>query len=169
MSLMSDYHSRSTRSRAMSIHQSGVYAGTILGSWLGAWLAAHYGWRSGFYLFGIAGMVLALMLYSFLREPTREATRIASDPAPGIVAALGDVFRVPTAIVLLLVFVGANGVAGVFLFWTPMFLINKFGFALATAGLIWVSSNSCMAIAWGSVQTELGLPIRNPLCCRSST
>jgi len=135
MSLVSDYHSRSTRSRAMAIHQSGVYAGTIMGSWLGAWFAAHYGWRSGFYLFGAAGVILALMLYRFLREPAREAVRVESSPAPGILTALGDVLRVPTAIVLLLVFVGANGVAGVFLFWTPMFLSNKFGFALATAGL----------------------------------
>ena len=49
MSLVSDYHSPRTRSRAMSFHQSSVYAGTILGSWLGAWFAAQLGWRSGFY------------------------------------------------------------------------------------------------------------------------
>src|SRR5881392_553204 len=35
MSLVSDYHSP-TRSRAMSLHQSSVYIGTIAGSWLGA-------------------------------------------------------------------------------------------------------------------------------------
>lgn len=136
MSLVSDYHSRRTRSRAMSFHQSGVYAGTILGSWLGAWFAAHFGWRSGFYLFGITGMVLAVVLYFFLREPARETMSPAVVvAAPGMAVSLGDVFRTPTAVVLMLVFVGANGVAGVFLFWTPMFLRNKFNFELATAGL----------------------------------
>jgi len=36
----------------------------------------HYGWRMGFYVFGGAGMVLALVLYAFLREPARgEAER----------------------------------------------------------------------------------------------
>src|SRR5204862_3342881 len=69
MSLVSDYHPPATRSRALSLHQSSVYAGTILGSWLGAWFAAHSGWRSGFYFFGAAGMGLALMLYLLLREP----------------------------------------------------------------------------------------------------
>src|SRR5437868_11803978 len=48
MSLISDYHSANSRSRAMSFHQSSVYAGTILGSCLGAWFAEKHGWRSGF-------------------------------------------------------------------------------------------------------------------------
>ena len=62
MSLLSDYHDGRTRSKALSLHQSGVYAGTILGSWLGAWFAEEHGWRSGFYFFGGAGAVLALVL-----------------------------------------------------------------------------------------------------------
>ena len=69
MSLVSDYHGPRTRSRAMSFHQSSVYAGTIVGSWFAAWLAEHYGWRSGFYFFGSAGVLLAIVLYVFLREP----------------------------------------------------------------------------------------------------
>src|SRR5436190_13064893 len=71
MSLVSDYHGRATRSRALSLHQSSVYAGTIGGSWLGAWFAEQYGWRVGFYFFGSAGLVLALVLMRFLREPER--------------------------------------------------------------------------------------------------
>src|SRR5262245_15256245 len=71
MSLMSDYHGTQTRSRALSFHQSSVYVGTVLGSWLGAWLAMRYGWRVGFYFFGGMGMLLALMLFKFLREPVR--------------------------------------------------------------------------------------------------
>src|SRR5262249_5151022 len=52
MSLLSDYHGRRSRSRAMALHQSSVYIGTIGGSWLGAWFAQWYGWRTGFYFFG---------------------------------------------------------------------------------------------------------------------
>jgi len=71
MSLTSDYHGPRTRSRALAFHQSSVYMGTILGSWIGAWFAEHHGWRLGFYFFGGAGMLLALALYGFLREPRR--------------------------------------------------------------------------------------------------
>jgi MFS family permease len=139
MSLVSDYHSRQTRSRAMSIHQSSVYAGTILGSWVGALLAEHWGWRWGFYLFGGGGLILALVLYAFLREPVRGASEGAvaetvEPPVPFLVA-VRDVLSRPTAWVLMLVFVLANFVATIFLTWTPTFLVNKFNFKLAAAGL----------------------------------
>jgi MFS family permease len=138
MSLVSDYHSPRTRSRAMSFHQSSVYAGTILGSWLGAAFAAHLGWRSGFYFFGGAGMLVALLLCFLLREPRRgqsEFVAPSAEPSPGLRVVLRDIFRTPTGVVLLAVFAGANAVAGVFLFWTPTFLREKFHFELATAGL----------------------------------
>src|SRR6185436_8157175 len=86
MSLVSDYHSRKTRSRAMSIHQSSVYAGTVLGSWVAALLAQHFNWRYGFYLFGGAGLILAIVLYRFLVEPARGASELAvpTDAPPSI-------------------------------------------------------------------------------------
>ena len=138
MSLVSDYHSPQTRSRAMAFHQSSVYAGTILGSWLGALLAQHFGWQTGFYVFGALGMVLALALFVFLREPARGESELAADaPAetPALRTTLADIFRTRTAPLLMLVFAGANAIAGVLLFWTPTFLVKKFHFQLATAGL----------------------------------
>ena len=144
MSLVSDYHDRRTRSRALSFHQSSVYLGTILGSWIGAWFAEHVGWRYGFYLFGGLGMLLAVALYRFLHEPPRGA----SDGGPGGPAAGGTaggalsvretlrvIFASPAVPLLMLAFVGANFVATIFLTWTPTFLVEKFGFRLSSAGL----------------------------------
>ena len=71
MSLLSDYHGSGTRSRAMSIHQSSVYAGTIAGGSVAGVLGQHYGWRSSFYLFGLLGMLLGVLLLLLLREPAR--------------------------------------------------------------------------------------------------
>ena len=143
MSLVSDYHDKRTRSRALSFHQSSVYLGTILGSWVGAWFAEHVGWRFGFYLFGGLGMVLAVVLYRFLREPARgEADAAAGEVPQGIAPVrlsagetLRVVFRSPAVPLLMLAFVGANFVATIFLTWTPTFLVEKFGFRLASAGL----------------------------------
>ena len=139
MSLTSDYHDKQTRSRALSFHQSSVYVGTILGSWLGAWFAEHYGWRVGFYLFGGLGMVLALVLYRFLREPRRGEAELAAQPAEApkltLAETLRAIFRAPAVPLLMLAFVGANFVATIFLTWTPTFLVEKFGFKLAAAGL----------------------------------
>ncbi len=144
MSLVSDYHDPRTRSRALSFHQSSVYLGTILGSWIGAWFAEHVGWRYGFYLFGGLGMVLAIVLYRFLHEPERgQADAAPTDLAGHNVtptslsagATLAVIFQSPVVPLLMLAFVGANFVATIFLTWTPTFLVEKFGFRLASAGL----------------------------------
>ncbi len=60
MALISAYHGKDTRSRAMGIHQSSVYAGTVASGTLGGWLGQHYGWRSSFTLLGVlCGGILA--------------------------------------------------------------------------------------------------------------
>jgi MFS family permease len=147
-SLMSDYHDRRTRSRALAVHNSSVYIGTIAGGWLGAWFAVRFGWRAGFYFFGAAGIVVAFILSRLLKEPRRgqaddafmteqaaaPGDAIAAQP-PGWKETVAAVFRHPGALLLLLAFMGANCVAAVFLTWTPTFLVEKFGFHLAAAGL----------------------------------
>jgi len=145
MSLASDYHDRRTRSRALAFHQSSVYAGTILGSWAAAWAAERYGWRIGFYFFGVMGMLLALALYKFLYEVPRGAADagveetaghgLAPTKALSIRDTLRVIFRTPAVPLLMLAFMGANFVATIFLTWTPTFLVEKFQFKLTSAGL----------------------------------
>jgi MFS family permease len=143
-SLLSDYHGGETRSRALGIHNSGVYLGTIAGGWLGAWFAVHSGWRSAFYFFGGAGIVLALILYRCLLEPARGQADPETTPENGHGAVPAPlnwrevsrvVFQNPIALLLLGAFLGANFVAAIFLTWTPTFLVEKFHFQLASAGL----------------------------------
>jgi MFS family permease len=140
MSLIGDYHDRQTRSRAMSLHQSSVYIGTIGGGALGGFFAQYFGWRMGFYVFGLTGMVLALILFRYLREPQRgqaeiEAADCPAPAGPSVGEVAREIFRTPTAVVLLLVFIGANFVAATFLTWMPTFLGEKFGLKLTMAGL----------------------------------
>jgi MFS family permease len=123
-----------------------VYVGTILGGWLGAWFAERHGWRIGFYFFGGAGALLALVLYRFLREPARgaaentgEEAALAAPADPASSVGIGEALRIilskPTALLLMIVFLGANFVATIFLAWTPTFHVDKFGFKLTAAGL----------------------------------
>ncbi|PTX95704.1 MFS transporter [Opitutus sp. ER46] len=143
MSLLSDYHGQGTRSRAMSWHQSAVYAGTILGSWLAAELAERHGWRAPFWWFGPIGIVLALVLFWALREPRRGssgAVAEAQHPAVGTTSlpigqTLRLLFHTPVALLLMGAFLCANFVAVIFLTWTPKFLVEKFGYSLGSAGL----------------------------------
>ena len=142
MALISDYHSAVTRSRAMSWHQSAVYAGTILGSWTAAVLAERAGWHLPFLLFGPVGILLALFLSWQLREPQRGA----SEPAPvapgttaasplSVVETLQAIFRAPAAVLLMGAFICANFVAVMLLTWMPAFLVEEFHYTLGAAGL----------------------------------
>jgi MFS family permease len=142
MSLISDYHGKRTRSRAMSLHQTSVYAGTIGGSAITAYLAQEYGWRWPFVIFAVLGMVLGLVLSVFIREPRRnQAEREESGSAPveapqiPMRTFLREWVRTPTAMLLVIAFFGANFVALIFLAWMPTFLKEKFKLKLAMAGL----------------------------------
>ena len=136
MALISDYHSRLSRSRAMSLHQSAVYGGTILGSWIAAELAQRMGWRFPFYWFGPIGILLAVMLIAFLREPERGAAENSvKEERLSIMETLKVIFRTPAAIFLMGGFLCANFVAVIFLTWTPKFLMEKFHYAIGAAGL----------------------------------
>jgi MFS family permease len=138
MSLISDYHGPKTRSRAMSLHQTSVYAGTIGGSAFAGWMGLRYGWSSSFMVLGAAGCVLAILLFSFLREPRqnlswpRHSERRDTLPVREF---LLEIAGSPSVLLLMFAFFGANFVALVFLTWMPTFLKEKFGLNLAAAGL----------------------------------
>ncbi len=150
MSLISDYHGPRTRSRAMGLHQSSVYVGTVLGGAVAGYCADTSGWRTGFTLFGGLGVGLAAVLVFCLKEPPRGATAepTTADAARGA----GEVARLPMAWVLTLTFVGANFVAAIFLTWMPTYLKRQFGMSLTAAGLnatLWLQAASVVGVLVG--------------------
>jgi predicted MFS family arabinose efflux permease len=52
----------------------------MLGMWLGGYLGHHYGWRTAFFLLGLPGLLVALLVRFSVREPIRG--RFDSGPAP---------------------------------------------------------------------------------------
>jgi MFS family permease len=132
MSLISSWHTGATRSRAMGLHQTSVYIGTIAGGAVAGLIAQHYGWRWSFVVFGGAGILLGAVLHRFLREPA-DAKATAMPPAPLRQAIV--LLKTRTVACLLAAFLCANFVAMVLLSWMPSFLFDKFHMTLAMAGL----------------------------------
>jgi MFS family permease len=132
MSLISAWHGKETRSRAMSWHQSSVYAGTIAGGAMAGYLADHYGWRRGFYVFGGLGILLGAVLLFLLKEPEREAARERTEWR---ISGVWETLRNPMVLTLMAVFTAANFVAMVFLTWLPSYLTRTFHMSLTMAGL----------------------------------
>jgi len=143
MSLLSDYHGRRTRSRAMGLHQTSVYVGTIGGGFFAGLIGQHYGWRSSFIVFGVLGIILGFVLHWLLIEPPRGAAEFEGTAAEPRAAQarlslrefLGLVARTPTLLCLMGAFMCANFVAVVLLSWMPKFLYDKFEMSLAMSGL----------------------------------
>ncbi len=69
LALISDYHVGSTRSKAVGIHQMGIYCGVILGGFSGyAADSAEFGWRWAFKWIGLLGLIYAIPLMALLRD-----------------------------------------------------------------------------------------------------
>lgn len=157
LAIIGGYHGPTTRSRAMALHQSSVYAGTALGGTVAGVCGQYYGWRSGFYLFGAAGILLAGVLFFTLKEPPR-TSQVTDDPetkppTPGELSrGAWEVLRTPMVLVLLWVFVGTVFVGSIFLAWMPTYLKRQFGLSLSLAGLnatIWLQVASVVGVVAG--------------------
>ncbi len=144
LSMVSDYHGKRTRSRAMGILQTGVYAGTVGGGYWAGVMAQRHGWRTAIFVFGALGCLLGLGLVRLLREPVRGS----SDPdygagqsrgqpaqvgAPLPFRAIGSLLRIKSLLALMAAFASANFVALVLLAWMPMYLYSRFHLSLGMA------------------------------------
>jgi predicted MFS family arabinose efflux permease len=72
LALVAEFHPGATRSRAVGMHQMGVYLGVIIGGFAG--YAAEeplLGWRRTFAACGAVGVAYALPLFALLRNPPR--------------------------------------------------------------------------------------------------
>ena len=158
MSLIGMYHGPETRSRAMSLHQSSVYAGTIAGGAVSAYIAESHGWRMSFTVFGACGVLLALVLLVFLKEPAvRQFETIPNDSRAGLLHGVTDVLRNRRVLMMIGVFMGANFVAVIFLTWLPTFLSRKFHMSLANAGLsstVYLQIASVVGVLLGGVLAD---------------
>ncbi len=144
MSLLSDYHGPDTRSRALGLHQTSVYAGTIAGGFFAGLIADHYGWRWSFIVFGGLGILLGFVLSKWLIEPKRTAS---TETRVRLRDFLAEVRHNPAALLILGGFLCANYVALVLLSWMPSFLGERFHLSLAISGLTATLFVQCASIA----------------------
>ena len=142
MTILADYHSPNTRSRAMSIHQTSVYLGTAGGAVIGGYLGPRFGWRSPFLVLGLIGTLYALWLYSWIIEPPRgkseakpELVEEIAEAPQSLGARIQEIVDTPAALALLLVFVGANAVASSFLTWTTKLVSARFAIDLTSSSI----------------------------------
>ena len=137
-SLFSDYFSPRRRNWTIGLFNSCSSIGVVCGLVCGGWLAAEYGWRSGFIILGLPGLLVALLMFGFLVEPVRGASDagVKHHGAPGnLVADLKTLFG-NRMFVWILFTTGFNGFCAVGMVnWLPSFFERSHQMSLSSVGL----------------------------------
>lgn len=71
LSMLSDLFEKQRRSTAMAVFSVGANLGLLIGFVVGGYVAVKYGWRQAFWIVGLPGIVLAVVMALTLREPPR--------------------------------------------------------------------------------------------------
>ena len=153
LALISDFHLGPTRSRAVGLHQMGIYVGVIIGGF-GGYAADHpsLGWRWAFEICGLIGMAYAIPLFLLLRNPARPA-HTTTAPRPSPAGAVRELASNPSFVLLVLYFTLPALAGWIVRDWMPAILKAEFnigqGLAGVSATLYWQTAAIAGALAGG--------------------
>jgi len=92
-SMISDYFPPGRRATALAVYGLGIYVGTGFGFAGGGLLLEWFDWRTAFYVAGLAGLPVALLILLTVREPVRGAMEGgARVEAPPLARVLPEIF-----------------------------------------------------------------------------
>lgn len=133
--LIAQYHDSSTRARAMSLHQTSYYVGVIACGFLAGKVAETLGWQYAFFIFGGIGVLFTGVLMARLRDkPAITPPSAPKNEQVSLPGAIGAIFRIPTAVCMVVAYCtlifGLNG----YLTWMPKYLKDTFDLSLSSAG-----------------------------------
>lgn len=137
LALIADFHTGGTRSRAVGVHQTGIYCGVMIGGFAGyvnEW--PDFGWRGAFDYTGLAGILYALPLLFLLKDAPRRVT--ASDEVaykPTVLNAVHELMTNRSFILLVLYFTLPALAAWVVRDWMPAILQKEFNISQGKAGV----------------------------------
>lgn len=158
--LIGDWHKPAMRSRALSLHQTAVFAGAGLGAVATGYIADAFSWHAPFLIFGAVGIVWAAVLFRTLKDaPIVHTAAEADKPAEPV----RIVLSIPPAVILCFVFALATGASTGLTFWAPFYVNRELGLSLANSA--WVGS-ATINIA-GFLSVPLGGLLADTLARRS--
>ncbi|MDR3497694.1 MAG: MFS transporter [Parvibaculum sp.] len=138
-SMIADLYPKESRSTAMAFYSVGVYAGAMVGLVVGGYVVQHYGWRMTFYVVGLPGLLIALLVRFTIKEPLRgRADGLAHDAQlkSNLIQVVKHLWRTKSArhITIGLTLVSFVGYGG--LIFGPSFFQRSLGMSAQSVGLI---------------------------------
>lgn len=135
-SIISDYFNKVERSRALSIYSLGQMFGAAFGVLLGGYIAQHYGWRTAFFVVGIPGILMALLVKFTIPEPMRGASDAKQERAidEGFGKSMAALFRNKTYFNVMFAHVVAVMVGYSIISWLPPYLSRTYALSHTQIG-----------------------------------
>jgi MFS family permease len=133
LALITEFHTGHTRSRAVGLHQTGIYIGLILGGFAGHVAdAPDFGWRWAFSSAGLIGILYSIPLLLWLKNPPHVAERA---PAPPPASAIKELLTDRNFLLLVLYFTLPAIAGWVVKDWMPDILKERFSIGQGKAGV----------------------------------
>lgn len=160
LSLIADFHSNKTRSLAVGIHMTGLYAGQAIGGF-GATIAHHFSWETAFHWFGLIGICYSFILILFLREKrnlkpeTKEINN--SNTSKSAWRVVGSLFKNIWFWVFLLYFIIPSLPGWATKNWLPTLFSSSLGIEMVKAGpmsTISIAISSLIGVIFGGILSD---------------
>jgi predicted MFS family arabinose efflux permease len=136
-SMISDlYAQKGRRATAVAVFASGIPVGTVVAFLAGGNLDAMVGWRNAFIIVGAPGIVLALIVWFFLKEPVRGAADgfVDTGKAPSLWETIKTLWGIRVWRYMMFG-TGFSGTCNVCCtVWAPSYLSRSFGMSAADIG-----------------------------------
>lgn len=160
LSLIADFHSDKTRSLAIGIHMSGIYMGQALGGF-GSTVSKYYSWQNTFILFGLIGMIYAMVLILFLKDKKREisVSENALNPNKNFFSGLLSLLGSFPFWVIVLYFAVPSLPGWAIKNWAPTLIAENLKIDMSVAGpltTISISISSLLGVIVGGILSEIG-------------
>ena len=103
-SMLADHFKPNKRASVMAIIMLGAPIGFLVGQSVGGWVASEWNWRVAFYVMGVPGILVALLVWFTLREPPRGLAdgSISTIAPPSIMKVVRYLAAKPTYVHLLI-------------------------------------------------------------------
>jgi MFS family permease len=135
--MISDLYPPEQRSTAMGFYTLGISSGIMLAYIAGGWVVENVGWREAFFIVGVPGLILSVIVRTTIDEPPRGSSenRVDSGDHPPLI----DVFRFLIArrsFIHMAVAAGLASFAGyAVISFFPSFIIRSYDMKIVSLGL----------------------------------
>ena len=135
-SMIADLYPPEQRSSAMGFYTLGISAGIMLAYLAGGWVVQNMGWREAFFIIGLPGLLLALIVRFTLPEPRRGASeeRRDSGSQPELITVV-RFLKARKSFLYMAIAAGLSSFVGYSIVnFMPSFIDRSFGVGIAVIG-----------------------------------